>query len=632
MNERFCPRCFEKFGDEIDECTECNIQLVAALDRDLTGTVLDNRYEVIDRIGKGGMGVVYRAKQRIIDRIVALKVLRRELVQDEASVKRFLVEAKAVSSLRNAHIVTLYDFGITQAGLLYFTMELLDGQPLTHVIRDEAPLSPSRVASIISQASTALGEAHQKGILHRDLKPDNIFLVTDSEGNEFAKVLDFGIAKILDDGASESITQTGMVCGTPLYLSPEQAMGRPLDARSDLYSLGVIMYEMLSGEPPFVDATPIGILLKQVNEAPRSIRITNPDVSIPVALDSFLMRVLAKAADERPQDIAQFKKQLAEAVEKGEESPGETVPLGSLETRTNGVRMLADRTASAPTDLGLDETMAVPTPQALMFAADTGNLEQVATEVSNTRDELEALQPGKETTALARQASGKKSALWGAAVVGALVIAVALAFASGFGRGTEGDSAEEEAGLQAAEQADSPIDEEAVARQKALEEANKKADKEARAEVRKEQEEFKVRQEAELKRMEVERKKLEQMRLTAEEEAKRKADEEARQKAEKEAAAKAQRKAEEAEKKAAAEARKKAEEEAEKKAADGSKEKTALEQKKEQARKLAAARKKEEARKKALEKKRKEEARKKALEKKRKEEKKKDDELDFENI
>jgi serine/threonine-protein kinase len=430
MNEKFCPRCFKKFADESVLCPECKIRLVAALDRDLVGEVLDDRYEVLGRLGKGGMGVVYRARQKIIDRPVALKVLRRELAQDEAAVKRFLVEAKAVSSLASPHIVTLYDFGITHEGLLYFTMEMMEGEALTALIKREAPLGAERAAKILLQACSALAEAHGKGILHRDLKPDNIFILKDDHGGELVKMLDFGIAKIMDDGTSESITRTGMVCGTPMYLSPEQAMGRSLDARSDIYSLGIILYEMLSGSPPFVDQTPVAVLMKQVSEQPKSVHVIRPDVEIPVALDELLMAVLAKNPEHRPQSVEELKQRLAAALDASQSAPGATVRVPGLETSSTGFRMPVaggQRPGKGANGAGEGKGGAG---QVGMTAASTASkmktLESTVTEeVLDTRQQAALVGP-----------VWKRKGLW-AAVIGLCVLSAGAAVMFGSGSGGE---------------------------------------------------------------------------------------------------------------------------------------------------------------------------------------------------
>ena len=425
MDDKFCPRCFEKFGEELEQCPECKIRLVASMDKDLTGTVLDDRYEVLKVLGKGGMGVVYRARQKIIDRPVALKVLRRELVQDEASVRRFMVEAKAVSSLRNAHTITLFDFGITQAGLLYFTMELLEGISLTDLIKKEAPLSTEMTARVVLQVCESLREAHGKGILHRDLKPDNIFIIDGDDGSQHAKVLDFGIAKMLDDGSAESITKTGMICGTPMYLSPEQAVGRALDARSDIYSLGIIMYEMLSGAPPFVDATPVGILMKQVSELPLPVGTRNPDATIPASLERFLMRMLAKHPDERPQSIEAMMKELRLAMENADSD--EQVPMATMTATTAGVQM--------PTAAYLSETSA--------HANDQSTEPLLSESISDTRERkrVETAQGDAlptEHIGAAPVGSGPKWGLIGGIVALLLVVAVGAAFTTGMFGGNGG--------------------------------------------------------------------------------------------------------------------------------------------------------------------------------------------------
>jgi serine/threonine protein kinase len=426
MDDKFCPSCFKKFGEEQEKCTDCEIRLVSSMDKDLSGSVLDDRYEVIKTLGKGGMGVVYHARQRIIDRPVALKVLRRELVQDEASVKRFMVEAKAVSSLRNAHTITLFDFGITQAGLLYFTMELLEGTSLTDLIRKRSPLSVDLTFRIVLQVCESLREAHAKGILHRDLKPDNIFIIDGDDGSEHSKVLDFGIAKMLDDGSSESITKTGMICGTPMYLSPEQAVGKSLDARSDIYSLGIIMYEMLSGAPPFVDATPVGILMKQVSEMPLPVSTRNPDATIPASIERFLMRILAKHPDERPQSIEQMMKELGLALETADSD--DQVPMATMTATTAGVQM--------PTAAYLAETSG--------HAGDRTTEPLLSESISDTRErkrvetaEGEALPTEHIDVGPVR--SGPPWGLIGGVAAVLLVVGFGIAFAAGMFGGKNGD-------------------------------------------------------------------------------------------------------------------------------------------------------------------------------------------------
>lgn len=355
--------------------------LVSLSDRDLTGEVLDERYTILEQIGKGGMGVVYKAEQAMIKRIVALKVLRRDVVRDETSVKRFLNEARATASLESQHTVTLLDFGVTRDGLLYYTMELMKGQALSRLIKKEAPLDYKRAARLMVQVCDSLEEAHENNILHRDIKPDNIF-VTIKRGKESVRVLDFGIAKIVGDTAMDTVTRTGMIIGTPMYLSPEQALGNPAVPSSDLYSLAIVFYEMLAGSPPFKGNTPMKTMLKHLHEKPPTLQDKNPAVEVPKSVDLFLQRAMEKEPGDRFKSARAFRKALVKALTDHDATP-ETVTVSALSSTTDGVRLITadeepvvledpkeekkpapQKTAiGKPPDPGQDRTMAFePTP------------------------------------------------------------------------------------------------------------------------------------------------------------------------------------------------------------------------------------------------------------------------------
>jgi serine/threonine-protein kinase len=343
--EKYCPKCFKKYPPETERCAEDGSYLVTPMDRDLTGEVLDDRYTVIERIGRGGMGVVYKAEQYLIKRIVALKVLRREIVQDETAVKRFLNEARAIATLDNPHTVTLHDFGVTRDGLLYYTMELLKGCPLSRIIRDEAPMDHVRAADLILQACRSLDEAHEHGILHRDIKPDNLFVEKKAgsstgmtAGREVLKVLDFGIAKLLGEKSGDSVTQTGMIIGTPQYLSPEQALGNPVVPASDLYSLAIVLYEMLAGRPPFLDETPMKTMWAHVRDPVPPLTTINPKVQVPRSIEAFLAKALEKDPGDRFRTAAEFAQALDQAVQEHAQQPM-TVPLQPLSADQAGVRL-----------------------------------------------------------------------------------------------------------------------------------------------------------------------------------------------------------------------------------------------------------------------------------------------------
>ncbi|MBM4355377.1 MAG: serine/threonine protein kinase, partial [Deltaproteobacteria bacterium] len=343
--EKYCPKCFKKYPTDAERCADDGSYLVTPMDRDLTGEILDDRYTVLERIGRGGMGVVYKAEQHLIKRIVALKVLRREIVQDETAVKRFLNEARAIASLDSQHTVTLHDFGVTRDGLLYYTMELLKGRPLSRIIRDEGPLDHVRSAHLMLQACRSLDEAHEHGILHRDIKPDNLFVEKKAgsstgltAGRELLKVLDFGIAKLVGDSHGETVTRTGMIIGTPQYLSPEQALGNPVVPASDLYSLAIVLYEMLAGRPPFLDETPMKTMWAHVRDPVPPLTKANPRIQVPKSIEAFLARALEKEPADRFQTAAEFAAALEDAVREHAALPL-TVPLPPLSSAEAGLRL-----------------------------------------------------------------------------------------------------------------------------------------------------------------------------------------------------------------------------------------------------------------------------------------------------
>jgi eukaryotic-like serine/threonine-protein kinase len=272
----------------------------------MLGRTLDGRFTILAKLGAGSMGTVYRARQHAMGRDVAIKILRGDKAVDDQSKGRFLREARANSLLASPHTVTVFDFGQAASGELFLAMELLEGESVGQRIQRLTRIPLDLAVETCRQALRSLGEAHAKGIIHRDLKPDNLFyakVVGGGPNEELVKVLDFGIAKVLGDtkdpmNAVE--TQAGTVFGTPRYMSPEQAQGKPLDGRSDLYALGVILYHMLTGRPPFTDDDAIVVMARHIKTPPPSFATAAPDLSLPPDLEALVMRLLAKDPKGRP--------------------------------------------------------------------------------------------------------------------------------------------------------------------------------------------------------------------------------------------------------------------------------------------------------------------------------------------
>ncbi len=286
----------------------------------LLGRILDGRYSITSLLGVGGMGTVYRAEQFSMHRDVAVKVVRQDL-QNENSVRRFLTEARAASRLKSPHTVTVFDFGRTADDILFIAMELLEGCTLAAALRDEGkPFELGRAAGIINQVLNSMEEAHGLGILHRDLKPDNVFLLDIAGSRDFLKVLDFGVAKMLGD-TPHGTTVTGVSFGTPIYMSPEQMMGRKLGPSTDLYSVAIMLFELLAGAAPLEGLSPVENAMKKIEAKIPTLREVNPRVEVVAGLDAFLQRALAPDPANRPPDVKTFRAEFEQVVRNARARP-----------------------------------------------------------------------------------------------------------------------------------------------------------------------------------------------------------------------------------------------------------------------------------------------------------------------
>ncbi|NUQ79849.1 MAG: protein kinase, partial [Polyangiaceae bacterium] len=332
MSQVVCPQCANECDEAHKFCPVCGFpiaELLSNKEDPLIGTTLPGGYQILELIGVGGMGRVYRAEQKILGRTVAVKIIHPHLLGDESASARFITEARATSRLNHPNSVGIIDFG-KKDGQLYIVMEFLRGRDLARVAYEDGPLPFPRIIDVLCQVLAALTEAHHLGIIHRDLKPENIVLQPLRMGGDFVKVVDFGLAKIKETAGTPGITMPGIVCGTPDYMAPEQGRGDPLDGRSDLYACGVILFQLLTGRLPFESDSPTRVVLMHMTMPLPNPAHVAPDRNIPPALLDVTRKALEKDAADRYQTAHEFEAALKAALATITASKGPASGRGSV--------------------------------------------------------------------------------------------------------------------------------------------------------------------------------------------------------------------------------------------------------------------------------------------------------------
>ena len=316
IDRKVCLECNRQFTGIVAACPHDGANLVPLARDPMVGTCLMGKYDIIDVIGHGGMGVVYKGRQVLMDRTVAIKMLQSQHIADSMSVKRFHQEGKAASKMNHPHVITVYDFGVTPtSGQPFIVMDYLLGTDLSQIIKEEGQLGVERSLKILAQSTDALDHAHRMRVIHRDLKPSNIMLIDYEDEKDYVKVVDFGVAKLISAGGEQQrLTQMGEVCGSPVYMSPEQCQGLELDSRSDIYSMGIVIYETLTGRLPILGKTMVETMSKHITEPPPRFTEVRPDLYIPERLEAVVFKALAKDRDDRHQSMAELTRDLETAI------------------------------------------------------------------------------------------------------------------------------------------------------------------------------------------------------------------------------------------------------------------------------------------------------------------------------
>ena len=335
----FCPTCRRQYEAERTICPgDGSRLLLVPLQHPRPGNVFDSRYVLLETIGKGGMATIYRGYDARLKRQCALKVLKMKFSSEERAVGQFFGEARMARRLRHPNIVPITDFGRTEVGYLYIAMELLKGETLARTIRKEGPLPPTRALGIIKQILEGLAAAHAQGTVHRDLKPENIFISRIGD-RDYARILDFGIAQF----AGTANFSSREVCGTPAYMSPEQIRGKEALPQSDIYSAGIVLFEMLSGRPPFTGATPLEIMKRHITVSPPAINEVNPDVVVSEPLQKLVYRLMLKKVRFRPTTALGVQESLSQLAEYDGEAVVRPEVAGGCESSSAGIVLGAIR-------------------------------------------------------------------------------------------------------------------------------------------------------------------------------------------------------------------------------------------------------------------------------------------------
>ncbi len=435
-----CTTCGAEWSDDTRFCPSDGSPLRSADGTSLIGSVIAERFHILEKLGEGGMGAVYLGEHVKMGRKSAIKVLTDSLAKDTEAIARFNREAANAARITHPNVCAIYDFGETDDGLIYLAMEFIEGESLTDLLRREGPLGPYRAATLISQAGDALQAAHHLGIVHRDLKPDNIMITRGRSSEEVVKVVDFGIAKAMGGEEGQQVTRTGLVVGTPEYMSPEQLSGDVLDGRSDIYSLALVLYKMLTGRLPFEAESAQEMMIKRLTDEPLSLNDALPGGNFPNQLQEVMRRALHRMPSDRYSKASEFTRDVARAV---------SASSTGAPADGQGVTQLLGTAPSTPVSGGVTEKLpktriSAAKPTLPMADLKPGGKGKIATP--------ETPMPSKPPTGTERKRGKKSPAL---AIAASAVIVVGggtAALVSLFGDGEAGANAEMDSTRQAANQ------------------------------------------------------------------------------------------------------------------------------------------------------------------------------------